>query len=174
MRLRLLAALLVPAFAVTTAAAEEICHEMPGGQFADERFCVTSVRTPEGEVKFGPENLLATGDGAWCAGSPSKQVITNYFKPKPLFRMVNIVNGYAKSEELFRQNGRIRRALLEADNGYRSTITLRDSPKEQRIIIPKGRYGWIRLTVIESIKGHANAAICLSALLANLEELANN
>ena len=175
MRLHVLAAVLAPTFAATAAAAaEEICHELKGGQFADERLCVTSVRAPQGDTKFGPENLLATGDGAWCAAGTGTQVVTIYFKPRPPFRTINLVNGYAKTPETFRQNGRIRRVLFEADNGYRSTITLKDISAEQRVTIPTSRYGWIRLTVLESIKGGTNPAVCLSELLANLEELGNN
>lgn len=174
MRPRLLAAALLATSLVSeSATSQETCFDL-SGQFANSRHCVSSVRAPQGGMTFGPENLLATGEGAWCASADGKQIVTMHLKPKPLFRTVTITNGYAKSNDTFRQNGRIKRALLEADNGYRSTITLRDISAEQRIIIPKGRYGWIRLTVLDSAKGSANSAVCLSEFLANLEELGND
>lgn len=175
MRSRLLTATLVAAGLVSESAlSQEFCFDL-SGQFANSRYCVSSVRAPQGGTNFGPENLLAIGDGAWCASADGKQIVTMYFKPKPLFRTITITNGYAKSKELFfRQNGRVKRALLEADNGYKSTITLRDISAGQRVIIPKGRYGWIRLTILDSAKGSANSAVCLSEFLANLEELGND
>lgn len=152
----------------------EICHELQGGQFADERLCVTSVRAPEGSTNFGPEHLLGTDDGAWCSGAEGNQVVTTYMKPAQLMRTINITNGYAKLAETFRQNGRVKRAMLEADNGYKLMITLKDAPVWQKVIIEKGRYAWFRLRILEITRGTATAGVCLSVFVANLEELNSN
>src|SRR5262249_34303388 len=156
------AALIGPTLAATAAASEEICYELSGGQFADERYCVTSVREPQGNTKFGPENLLATGDGAWCAGTTARQTITISFKPRAQFRTLKITNGYAKWIETFRQNGRVKRAEIEADNGYKAMIEPQDTRAVQKIVIAIGRYAWLRVTVVESVRGSANPNVCLS------------
>src|SRR5262245_61042613 len=100
-----------------TAPAQETCHTMTG-QFADLRLCVSSMRAPEGSTNFSPENLLATGDGAWCASAEANQTVTLHMKPAPPMRTITMTNGYAKSEETFRQNGRVKRAMIETNTGY--------------------------------------------------------
>ena len=176
MRTRIIISLALFAACVASGSAlcDETCYELKGGQFADERYCVTSVRAPESDIKFGPENLLSTGDGAWCSTAEGNQVVTMYMKPAQLMRTIIITNGYAKSAETFRQNGRVKRALLEADNGYKTMITIRDTAAAQRIVVEKGRYAWFRLRILESTRGTANAGVCLSAFLSNLEELNSN
>ena len=41
----------------------------------------------------------------------------------------------------------------------------------QKFIVIKGRYAWVRLTILEPYRGSANRNICLSEFLVNLEEL---
>jgi hypothetical protein len=137
------------------------------------RHCVTSVRPPEGATNFGPEHLAATDDGAWCANAADRQTITMYLNPAPPLRTVSMTNGYAKSAETFRQNGRVKRAMIETDSGYKGMITLKDAPAEQRFIIARGKYSWVRLTILESIRGSTSSNVCLSEFLVNLEELAD-
>ena len=84
-----------------------------------------------------------------------------------------MTNGYAKSVETFRQNGRIKRAMIETDRGYKGMISVQDSRAAQKFIIAKGSYAWVRLTILESIRGSASPNVCLSEFLVNLEELAN-
>ena len=173
MRKRFFAAALMAAnFISAPAHADEICYER-SGQFANMRHCVTSVRPPDGGTNFGPEHLAATDDGAWCANAENNQTITMYLKPSPPLRTVTMTNGYAKSAVTFRQNGRVKRAMIETDRGYKGMITVKDTSAEQRFIIAKGKYAWVRLTILESIRGSANPNVCLSEFLVNLEELAD-
>lgn len=174
MRVRIpAAAFLAACFAAMPASADETCFER-SGQFATMRHCVTSVRASQGGTNFGPENLAATGDGAWCASEKSDQSVTMHLKPSAPLRMLTLTNGFAKSNETFRQNGRVKRAMIETDTGYKGMIAPKDNRNAQRFIIAKGRYAWIRLTVIETYRGAANPNVCLSEFLANLEEFGNN
>ena len=174
MRTRVFAAALFAMCLVSIPAlSDETCYER-SGQFANMRHCVTSVRAPQGGMNFGPENLAATGDGAWCAGAESNQIVTLHLKPKAPLRTVTMTNGYAKSEKTFRQNGRVKRAMIETDSGYKGMIALKDTAEAQKFIITKGRYAWIRLTILETNRGTANVSVCLSEFLVNLEELGNN
>ena len=51
---------------------------------------------------------------------------------------------------------------------------LKDTTAAQKFIISKGRYAWIRLTILKTKRGTANASVCLSEFLVNLEELGND
>ena len=86
---------------------------------------------------------------------------------------MTMTNGYAKSADTFRENGRVKRAMIETDRGYKGMIVVRDSRAEQRFIIAKGSYAWVRLTILESYRGSASPNVCLSEFLVNLEELAD-
>jgi len=178
MRTRVFAALLAAPFLVTPflaapARADQICFER-GGQFSALRHCVTSVRSPDGGANFGPDHLAATDDGAWCAGAERDQAITLYLNPPAPLRTISFTNGYAKSPQTFRQNGRIKRALIETSSGYQGYIDLKDTPASQRFIIAKGTYAWVRFKILETTRGTANASACASEFLVNLEEFGNN
>ena len=173
MRTRIFAAVLFAACIVSAPAlADEICYDR-SGQFANMRHCVTSVRPPEGGTNLGPEHLAATKDGAWCAGAESNQTVTLHLKPRAPLRTVTMTNGFAKSVDVFRQNGRIKRATIETDRGYKGFIVVQDSRAAQKFIIAKGSYAWVRLTILESIRGRTSPNVCLSEFLVNLEELAD-
>jgi hypothetical protein len=165
--------LMAACFAAAPALAQDICYER-SGQFASLRHCVTSVRAPQDGTNFGPENLAATGDGAWCAAAERRQIITLYLKPRVPLRTITMTNGYAKSDEIFRQNGRIKRAMIETDTGYKGLITVKDSRAAQKFIIAKGRYTWVRLTILNTNRGSTNPNACLSEFLVNLEEFGND
>jgi hypothetical protein len=63
--------------------------------------------------------------------------------------------------------------MIETDTGYKGMIALKDAPAEQRFIIARGKYAWVRLTILESIRGSASPNVCLTEFLVNLEELAD-
>jgi hypothetical protein len=160
-------------FLPAIARADQICFER-GGQFSALRHCVTSVRPSESGANFGPDHLAAADDSAWCAAAERDQAITLYLNPPAPLRTISFTNGYAKSPETFRRNGRIRRALIETSTGYQGYIDPKDTPASQRFIIAKGTYAWVRLKILETARGTANANPCASEFLVNLEELGNN
>lgn len=172
MRKSVFALAIAAGLACSPAGADETCYER-SGQFANMRHCVTSVRAPQDETNYGPEHLAATGDGAWCASGERSQSVTLHLKPAAPLRTVTLTNGYAKSNETFRANGRVKRAMIETNTGYRSHIDPKDNAAPQKFVIAKGTYAWVRLTILESARGSASPNVCLSEFLVNLEELAN-
>jgi hypothetical protein len=157
------------------ALAAETCH-LAETQFAKERICVTSVLAPQAGNTYGPDKLLGTGDGAWCegvAGPGIGQSVTVHLEPAQLLRTLHVTAGYAKSDESFRNNGRVKTALIETDRGVRQTVTLKDVRASQKIVIPKGKVAWVRLTILDVYPGARGSDTCMSEFLTDLEELAN-
>ena len=175
MHARLLAiAAAAASLAAAPASAAETCHSRPGGQFGDARVCVSSVLPPQAGNSYGPDNLLKDDSGAWCEGARGPglgESVTIHQKPRMHFRTLGITNGYAKSDETFRRNGRIKRALIETERGFRKTVTLKDTREYQKVVIPTTRTAWIRLTIVEVYPGTSASDTCLSGFAPNLEEL---
>lgn len=163
------------ALAAAPAAAEETCHAFES-QFAKERICVTSVLAPQAGNSYGPDRLKGTTDGAWCegvAGPGLGQSVTLHHDPRQLVRTINVTAGYAKSDEAYRNNGRVKTALIETDRGYKKTVTFKDVRDSQKIVIPKARIAWVRLTILEVYPGARGTDTCMSEFLTDLEEFGN-
>ncbi len=170
----------VAAFAAALAAlparAEQTCHAFES-QFAKERICVTSVLAPQAGNSYGPGRLMGTTDGAWCegvAGPGIGQSVTLHHDPRQFVRTIHVTAGYAKSDEAYRNNGRVKTALIETDRGYKKTVTLKDVRESQKIIIPKARIAWVRLTIVEVFPGARGSDTCMSEFLTGLEEFGND
>jgi hypothetical protein len=173
---RLVALTAVAAALAVTPAVAETCHTF-GHQFGESRICVSSVLAPQAGNTYGPDRLMGTTDGAWCEGVPGPgigQTITLYQNPASVMRTISIKAGYAKSEEAFRNNGRIKKALIETDRGVKQTVTLRDVRESQNIIIRKSKVAWVRLTILEVYPGVRGSDTCVSEFLTNLEEFGND
>ncbi len=153
-------------------AAAETCHEFEG-QFAKERICVSSVLAPQAGNTYGPDHLMGNDDGAWCEGVPGPgigQSVTIHHDPPQVMRTLYLTAGYAKSDEAYRNNGRVKKALIETDRGLKQTVTLKDVRESQTIIITKAKVTWVRLTILEVYPGARGSDTCMSQFLANLEE----
>jgi hypothetical protein len=57
-----------------------------------------------------------------------------------------LTNGYAKSNELFERNARVRVANIETGQGVR-TANLRDTKSPQRLTFAPGRTNFVKLTI---------------------------
>ncbi|HLH89824.1 MAG TPA: hypothetical protein VKX28_15335 [Xanthobacteraceae bacterium] len=158
-----------------TPAAAETCHAFEG-QFAKTRICVSSVLASQAGNTYGPDHLLATGDGAWCegvAGPGIGQTVTLHQDPPQVMRTIMVMGGYSKSDETYRNNGRVKKALIETDRGSKRIVTLKDVRESQDIIIPKAKIAWVKLTILEVYPGARGSDTCMSEFLTNLEEFAN-
>jgi len=163
------------ALAGTPARAAETCHAF-GGQFAKERICVSSVLASQAGSTYGPDHLMGTGDGAWCEGVPGPgigQSVTIHHDPPQVLRTINVTAGYAKSDQTYRNNGRVEKALIETDGGLKKTVTLKDTRDSQPIVIPKAKVAWVKLTILEVYPGARGSDTCMSEFLTNLEEFGN-
>jgi hypothetical protein len=158
-----------------TPARAETCHAF-AGQFTKVRICVSSVLAAQAGNTYGPDHLMGTGDGAWCEGVPGAgvgQSVTIHHDTPQLMRTINIVSGYAKSDETWRNNGRVKKALIETDRGLKQTVTLEDVRDAQNIVIPNAKVTWVKLTILDVYPGARGSDTCMSEFLTNLEELGN-
>jgi hypothetical protein len=174
MRPRLLVLLASAAIAGAAAqAAAEICHNS-SGQYADTRTCVSSVLPPQGNNRYGPDNL--GGDekgGAWCegvAGAGVGQTITLHQKQPNLIGSMSFINGYAKSPQAFASNGRVKRARIDTSGGYGKTVTLKDTAEPQAIEISPSKVSWVRLTILEVYPGSRGSDTCVTTFYLNQED----
>jgi hypothetical protein len=152
--------------------AAEICHDQ-SGQYAETRTCVSSALAPQGGNTYGPDRITGRGDGAWCegvAGAGVGQFITLSHKPEQVIRTIVFVNGYAKTPQAFRANGRVKRARIETSGGTILTVTLKDSSTTEEIRLPVSKVSWVRLTILEVYPGSRHSDTCISSFYFNYEE----
>jgi hypothetical protein len=141
---------------VATPARAETCHAFEGQfgktRICETRICVSSVLAPQAGNTYGPDHLLGNGDAAWCEGVPGPGIgesVTIHHASPQLMRTINIIPGYSKADEAWRNNGRIKKALIETDRGVKKTVTLTDVRDVQNIVIPKGKVTWVKLTILD-------------------------
>ena len=160
------------AVSAQVAAAATICHAQ-GGQYADTRTCVTSVLPSQGRNAYGPEQVTGSEEGAWCegvAGPGVGEAITLYQDPPMVIGSLSFVNGYAKNEQTFRANGRVKRARIDTSGGYSKEITLKDTAQFESIKLPPSRLTWVKLTILDVYPGSRHSDTCISKLYFNHEE----
>jgi hypothetical protein len=142
-----------------SAFAAETCYVDPGGQFGKITLCVSSVLAPQGGNSYGPEHLIGRAENensAWCEGTAGPgigQTISEQLDGGYTARSVSITNGYAKSDAAFHANGRIKRAIIETNRGYKAIVTLKDTREPQTITFPKSKIVWVKLTILEAYAG---------------------
>jgi len=155
----------------SAATAAETCHSATG-QYADTRTCVSSVLPPQGNNRYGPNNLNGEG-GAWCEGVDGPgvgQTITLHQKQDNVIGSLSFVNGYTKTPQLFRANGRVKQARIETSNGYRKTVNLPDSSEWQKIEISPSKVSWVRLTILAVYPGARGSDTCITTFYLNQED----
>lgn len=157
--------------------AAEICSERGLMQYTDSsRTCVSSVLSPQAGNSYGPDKLGGGYDkpeGAWCEGvdgTGEGQTITLHQKPNNKIGSMTFVNGYAKTPERFKANGRVKEARIETDNGYSKTITLKDTAQQQTIRISPAKVSWLRLTILSVYPGARANDTCVTAFSFNQED----
>jgi len=169
-------ALLGLLFVAAVPAAAETCHTI-NGQFGKVTACVSSVLPGQGGNSYGPEHLFGLTDGAaWCEGVPGPgigETITLRLERRQAVRTLSLTNGYAKNNDTFRANGRIRRAIVETDRGVKTSVSLKDTAEPQTLHIPKATIGWVRLTIVEVFAGDKHADTCVTGFSVDLEEFGN-
>jgi hypothetical protein len=172
---RALALMIVSAAGVSTptlTVAAETCHSQ-SGQYADTRTCVTSVLTPQGRNSYGPKALSGGESGAWCegvAGPGIGQAITLHQKPENVIGSMSFGNGYAKTPEVYRANGRVKQAEITTSGGYRRVVTLKDTAEPQTIKISPSKVSWVRLTILEAYPGARSSDTCVTTFYLNQED----
>ena len=165
------------ALCAASATAAEVCSERGPTQYTDSsRTCVSSVLAPQGNNRYGPDKLGGGNEkpaGAWCEGvdgAGTGQTITLHQKPSGLIGSMTLVNGYAKTAELFQANGRVKEARIDTSSGYSKTVTLKDTREEQSIQISPHKVSWLRFTILSVYPGKRAADTCVTAFWFNQED----
>jgi len=131
--------------------AADMCSTIGATQAFDyETRCVSSVLSPQSGNRYDIHSLTDDNPAtAWCEGrnghGQGETITLNWGNAAPL-QAILIQNGYAKSNKSWSRNSRIRdiRITLHLPGGPRSiTVTLADTPDEQKIALP-----WSRTTPI--------------------------
>lgn len=116
----------------------------------------SSVLPPDGAITYGINNTLdknpetAWNDGA--AGTGAGEKLTYRFDRPLQLVTVRLVNGYASTPELFKENARIRAAVLVTDAG-RFPVTLPDVADRQDITMDFGRSASLVIEVVSVYPG---------------------
>jgi len=149
-----------------------------GGQYAEVRFCVSSVLPPQAENKYGPEVFTGSDEKkAWCEGVTGYGIgesVTLHFKPAVRVQQFEFVNGYQKSDETYTHNSRVKILRIQTSDGFVTAITVPDKKEAFTIKLPRPvKPQWVRFTIGDVYPGARGADTCIGAILPNLEQLNN-
>jgi hypothetical protein len=131
-----------------------ICAQSAGG----DRYCVSSQLAPQHGNTYGPGNLFdgdtrtawvhgssRTGVGAWVS------VVLNSRRP---VSAISIVNGYAKSTDIFNKNTRVRQVELIFSNGETRSLALPDDARRHTFrVVPAVEADWVQVRVADVYRG---------------------
>lgn len=177
----LLLAALSGAFALSAASAVHAQQRAPGvtcqpwgTNVASPAYtCVSSHLPPAGARSYGPDKLDGISDGAWCEAAPDRGigqwVSVTFGMPMTVDRVV-LTNGYVRTDETFRNNGRVKRMAVETSDGERFSVALKDQRAFQEIRLPRLlTVKWIRFTIEDVFPGARGHDTCLSELVVDIE-----
>jgi hypothetical protein len=172
------AAILLASFAAPLSAqqlklprADGICHHWGTELVSPATTCVSSHLPSRGAMSYGPD-MLTTHEGAWCMSAPAvgQWVRDGYAEPMKIRRIL-ITNGYAKSPESFRNNGRARRVAIETSDGVKMTVNLQDRREFQEFRLPRiAGARWVQVTILDVYPGARSSDVCLTEVNVDLEE----
>lgn len=154
---------------------QEVCHKDDGPtQFLDsQRYCASSVLSPQAGNTYGPKNLFWGPEGAaWCegrAGNGEGETIRIETVPAVNIHAIIIRNGYQKSSSTFANNGRVKVIEIEAA-GSKERFDLRDAPGGQRLSLsPPVQADTVIARIVSIYPGDRYSDTCLSGLSLDLE-----
>ncbi len=135
----------------------------------DGRICVSSVLAPQFGNSYAPSSLA---DGlestAWVEGARGQglgeSIVLSFAEPRAVASL-SLVNGYAKTEDIFRKNGRVRSMTVTTSAGDRFEIRPSDTRGWQAFNMPSGApLSWISLEITGVYPGSKYADTAVSEL----------
>jgi hypothetical protein len=115
----------------------------------------SSALEPNGNLTYGPRNTLDSDlETAWNSDTddPVGQTLTYRFAEPVELTALQFVNGYAKSDEIFAANHRLRSVLVTTDRTSHS-LSLLDTDDPQEISFDFGLTSKVELEVVEVFVG---------------------
>lgn len=129
---------------------------------------------PSGSLSYGAEQAtdvdfstcwaVPKGPGAWLEmslGNADEKQRSNW-------NGVSLVNGYAKTPELWKKNSRVKTLEVSLNGQPLGRVVLKDTASVQSIRVPQTEVGYpdkIRLTIIDTYPGSEYADTCISELI---------
>ena len=161
---------------IATPTAADTCWTGRQGQFFTSiQYCVSSVLAPQAGNTYGPENLanwFGNRAAAWCEGASGNGVgetITIRVEGGPLFRRLQVGNGYSKSAQTYTNNGRVKTVEVTADTGLRVKLNFDDRSDLTPVDLMGPAREWIRLRIVDVYPGAKFTDTCLSFLMPDFE-----
>ncbi|PYG26275.1 discoidin domain-containing protein [Pelagimonas varians] len=155
--------------------AGQSCAQMGATELVrSQLYCASSVLAPQSGNTYGPENLF---DGnfrtAWCegvAGNGEGQEIYVRIEDGIPFRRLLIHNGYAKSTDTYRSNGRARSIDVLTDRGDRIRTVLPDTSSEVVLNLPGPiEYHELRIRIVDVYPGAKYQDTCINLIIPDFE-----
>jgi F5/8 type C domain len=112
-------------------------------------YCASSVLPPEKGNSYGIRNLTDGSDNtAWVSSQGIGEWIVFEFDKPRLIRGLTIRNDYAKNDDIYRKNSRVKDVELTFSNGESLKATLEDRADEQHVTLKKPAVAkWVQLTI---------------------------
>ncbi|APE43032.1 hypothetical protein BOO69_06070 [Sulfitobacter alexandrii] len=150
------------------AMAGESCRQLTLGA-GPARVCASSTLESQGRNSYVLTNMfdndLATAWVEGVGGTGEGQRITVSFDRPTTVRRLGVVTGYAKSQDIFLKNGRVRELYLEASNRAEGAIALRDDTTMQAFdTTGLDAVSWISLTIRATYPGSRYSDTAISEL----------
>lgn len=122
------------------------------------RVCVTSVLASQFGNAYGPRNLVdGVPSTAWSEGARwhgvGEMVVIVFPEPRPVSSL-SLINGYAKNDDIFFKNGRVRSMTISSSAGETAKVQLRDARDWQSFSLPfRQPATWISLEIANVYAG---------------------
>lgn len=135
------------------------------------QYCVSSALATSGVNRshYGPRSL-SDGDPstAWVEGAPNDgqgEWIVLSWPSEMALAGLRVVNGYAKSNQIFSKNGRVTRLRLTFSNGQTSSLKLEDRSGAQTLRLTQPVLStWIKIEIEDAMPGEKYRDTAISEL----------
>lgn len=105
---------------------------------------------------------------AWAEGSSSNgtgEYIKVNLTSSQVVTMIEMVNGYAKSDELYYKNCRVKKAELEFSDGSTQMVEFADATTSiQKVSITPVETNFVKITIKEVYAGNSYSDLCISEI----------
>jgi hypothetical protein len=156
-----------------TPARAEVCAVGDIPKAGEARVCASSVLPAVRGITYGPERMFdRKADTAWTEGvagdGVGQYIQINFDKPLPV-RGLQITNGYPKSGNIYKWNGRVRQLSIATSGGATGRFTLKDNGKPQFVPVPgTGAIAWLRLTIRSVYRGEKYRDTTIAEILVDI------
>ncbi|MFK5979272.1 MAG: caspase family protein [Rhizobiaceae bacterium] len=135
----------------------KVCHEPNlGGQMG--RLCASSILSPQSGNRYGSSNLSDNRmNTAWVEGVKGdgigETLLLSFFSPTDVNEIL-LANGYNKTRDIYRKNGRVREFTVRSSVGFEQTVKLQDTGEWQVLNLPPlGKVTWVSLSISKVYRG---------------------